>query len=280
MKIERSPEGGLCFGVSRAVKLLKEAASEYGAIEVLGAPVHNQWLVDHLSQVGVKVIGNLNQLNGKALAIGSHGISPQLIKEIQAHKIAIIDVTCPIVQQAQQRARELAERDFDVIIFGNPAHLEVKGILGWTEGKGIATLDAHINWDKPPRRLGILSQTTQIENHFTKFVSSLIASWLPQVEQLSIVNTICPVIKRRQSLAIDMAKRADLVIVVGGRNSANTQHLAELCSSLSVETHLIETAAELKEDWFKGKRHLGITSGTSTPEETIQEIIQRIEAML
>lgn len=280
VEIEKSQQIGLCFGVARAVRLLKEAALKYGEIEVLGAPAHNQWLINHLSQFGVKVIGDLGQLRGKAVAIPSHGVSVKVTDEIQSQKISLIDTTCPIVQKAQKTAQDLGKMDFSLVIFGDQNHPEVKGIMGWTEGEAIATLDADIGWDKPPRRLGILSQTTQIQTRFIQFVNSLITRYFPQIKELAIINTICPVTERRQSLAIDLAKRADLLIVVGGKNSANTHHLAETCRPSGVETHLIESAAELEKDWLDGKGHLGITSGTSTPEEVIQEIIQRLEEML
>jgi 4-hydroxy-3-methylbut-2-enyl diphosphate reductase len=141
MRIEKAEKLGLCFGVRQAVKLLKEAANKYGEIETLGPLAHNRLLVETLTNLGIKPINNLDQTQGKTLAITTHGTSPAILSEIKARHIHIIDTTCPIVRKAQNTAKELAEAGFDVIIFGEAEHSEVKGLLGWTGDKGIAALN-------------------------------------------------------------------------------------------------------------------------------------------
>jgi 4-hydroxy-3-methylbut-2-enyl diphosphate reductase len=155
----------------------------------------------------------------------------------------------------------------------------VKGVLGWAGENGIATLESDVAqiFSKIPRRLGFVSQTTQTPDHFLKFMSDFTAACFPQISELCIINTICDVTRRRQEAALELTKRADLMIVVGGRNSANTRCLAEICSSTGVETHHIERAAEIQESWLDGRDLIGVTTGTSTLDQITQEVVQRLE---
>lgn len=282
MQIEKAKETGFCSGVRRALKLLDKAMQEYGEVETLGLMVHNQQVVDSLSQRGVKAVENIDQIQSTTVVIPSHGVSPQVIKELKNKRYRIIDATCPIVQKAQRAAKELSERGFQVIVFGDPAHSEVKGVLGWAGDKGIATLDSEITskFDKLPPRLGFLSQTTQTQAHFINFLSNFTASCFPQIRELCVINTICDVTRRRQEAAVELSKRVNLMIVVGGRNSANTRCLAEICSSTGVETYHIERAAEIEESWLEGRYRIGVTTGTSTLDQVTQEVVQRLEEII
>jgi 4-hydroxy-3-methylbut-2-enyl diphosphate reductase len=200
-----------------------------------------------------------------------------LLARIQKRKFEIIDTTCPTVRSAQKAVKKLADSGFGVVIFGEAEHPEVKGLLGWADNKAIATMNgqelAHISL---PSRLGILSQTTQSRLRFAEFVSEVIIVVFPVVRELRIINTLCAETQKRQEAAIELAGHSDLMIVVGGRNSANTKHLAELCSGI-VETHLIETAAEIKKSWLLNRKHIGVTAGASTPDEAIEEVIVRLK---
>jgi 4-hydroxy-3-methylbut-2-enyl diphosphate reductase len=175
-------------------------------------------------------------------------------------------------------AQKLAESDFFVIVYGDAEHPEVKGILGWTQGKGLATTDEKVvaALDPLPRRLGILSQTTQVPAHFGEFVKKIIDLALTKNSEIHIIDTICHDLRERQAAALELARRADLMLVVGGRSSANTNRLAEICAQVT-ETHLIETAAEIRPDWLKGKQHIGVTSGASTAEDTVDEVMKKLE---
>ncbi len=280
MRIEKAEKLGLCFGVRRAVKLLKEAATKYGEIETLGPVAHNRLLVEALANLGVKPINRLDQAQGRILAITTHGTSPAVLSEIRAHHIRIIDTTCPIVRKAQNAAKELAETGFNVIIFGDAKHSEVKGLLGWTGDKGIAALDMR-QIDSPGKslsRLGIISQTTQTKSAFIEFVGQLIGMLGPKIEEIRLVNTLCKVTQGQQEAVIKLASKSQLMIVIGGSNSANARHLVEICSPL-VETHLIETADEVDTSWLMGKRHIGITAGASTPDEAVEELIAKLRSL-
>jgi 4-hydroxy-3-methylbut-2-en-1-yl diphosphate reductase len=279
MKIDKAEKLGLCFGVRRAIKLLREAASKYGEIETLGPVAHNRLLVETLANLGVKPISHLDQAQGRILAITTHGTSPAALSEVKARRIRIIDTTCPIVRKAQNAARELAEAGFDVIIFGDAEHSEVKGLLGWAGDKGIAALDIkQIDRARKSPRLGIMSQTTQTQSAFAEFVRQLIGTAGPEIEEMRLVNTLCKVTQAQQEAAIELARKSQLMIVIGGANSANARHLVEMCSPL-VETHLVETADEVKTSWLAGKHRIGITAGASTPDEAVEELIGKLRPL-
>jgi len=299
MEIERSRELGLCFGVRRAIKLLKGAAGKYGNIETLGPIAHNQQLVQELAEIGIRPVDELEQVKGKILAIPTHGVSPSVLYEIEARYVHIIDTTCPIVSKAQNTAKELAEAGFDIIVFGEAEHSEVKGLLGWAKDKGIAALDVKqiaisslllraealtLNEVKGRERqnnlyrLGIISQTTQNWPAFVEFSRQLMAAHPAKVEELHIVNTLCQATQRRREAAIELAKKIQLMIVVGGHNSANTKRLAEACSPI-VETHLVERAREVDSSWLVGKQRVGITAGASTPDEAIEEVVAKLKPL-
>jgi len=278
--IQKAEKLGLCFGVRRAVKLLKEAASKYGEIETLGPVAHNRQLVETLANLGVKPITRLDQTKGKILAITTHGTSPAILSEIKARHIRIIDTTCPIVRKAQNAARELAEAGFDVFIFGDEKHSEVKGLLGWTGDKGIAALDVKQIYKsgRSPSRLGIISQTTQTQSAFTEFFRQLMETVGPNIEEIRLLNTLCKVTQGQQEAALKLARKSQLMIVIGGSNSANARHLVEICSPLA-ETHLVETADEVDASWLVGKHHIGITAGASTPDEAVEELIGKLRSL-
>jgi 4-hydroxy-3-methylbut-2-enyl diphosphate reductase len=279
MKIEKAENLGLCFGVRRAIRLLKEATNKYGEIETLGPLAHNRLLVEALANLGVKPITHLDQAQGKILAITTPGTSPAVLSEISSRHTHIIDTTCPIVRNAQNAAKELAEAGFNVFIFGDANHSEVKGLLGWTGDKGIAALDMKqiYSCGKSSSRLGIISQTTQTQSAFIEFARQLIGVVGPKIEEIRLVNTLCKITQRQQEAATRLAHRSQLMIVIGGSDSANARHLVEICSSL-VETHLVETADDVDTSWLIDKHHVGITAGASTPDEAVEGLIDKLRS--
>ena len=282
LRIEKAAGIGFCFGVKRAINILEKVARERGGVETLGAVVHNQPVLQRLAEIGVRVAKSVDDIRGDTVAISSHGVSPQLEEEIRARRIDIINTTCPFVHRAQVAARRLAESGFFTIIYGDADHPEVKGILGWAKGKGVATLDerfiGRLRRHNLPRRLGVLSQTTQVPAHFTEFVKKLIDSALAKDSELRIIDTICHDIRQRQAAALKLASRVDLMLVIGGHTSANTHHLVELCS-MATKTYLVETTEEIQLSWLQAQCHIGITAGASTDEQTIDEVLARLEAL-
>ena len=281
MDIEKATEIGFCFGVKRALKILEDTIRDHGEVETLGPVVHNQQVVDKFSQLGVKVVTAPGQIKGNVAVIPSHGVPPNVLEELVSRRLKTVDTTCPNVRKAQTAARELSEAGFWVIIFGDPTHPEVKGILGWAGHRGMATLDSKsiAKLDELPSRLGILSQTTRNPAQFVNFVDNIVGSLTSRIDEMRIINTLCNITKNRQTAALELAKKVSLMIVVGGRNSANTRCLAQVCSSTGTETRHIETADEIKDVWLKGQRAIGITTGTSIPHSVIDEVMLKLEEM-
>jgi 4-hydroxy-3-methylbut-2-enyl diphosphate reductase len=280
-RIEKADRTGFCFGVKRAISGLEKVARERGGVETLGAVVHNRRVLQRLAGKGVRVVDNIEDISGEVVVTSSHGVSPDLDERIRARNIEVISTTCPFVRRAQMAARRLAEAGFFVIVYGNADHPEVRGILGWAKGRGLATLEpgAIAALDPMPRRLGVLSQTTQVPADFTAFAKQIIGVALARDSEIRVIDTICHDIRERQAAALELARRADLMLVVGGRSSANTNRLAELCSGVT-ETHLIEMAEEIQPGWLKGKELIGVTAGASTAEPDVDEVIARLERLI
>ncbi len=280
MQIERAREMGFCFGVRRAIRLLEQAAQQHGSIESLGAVVHNKQVVNRLAEMGVKVIDNTTQVKGNVVAVPSHGLGLPELDKLKSEVSIVVDATCPYVRRAQVSAQKLAQAGFLVIIFGDAEHSEVKAILSSCEGRGIVTTDASVIFPEPPKHLGILSQTTQSTERFGEFIKKLVDRVLPGLDELRVINTICDATRARQTAACELASRSDIILVVGDINSANTHRLAELCSGQGIETHLVENADQVVPVWFNNKKHVGMTAGASTPDETIDMVIKKLQNLV
>ena len=276
MKVEKARELGFCFGVRRALKIIESSARRGQGITTLGPIVHNKTVVARLRGLGVGVSDDLDKLQGGVIAVASHGVSPAVLEQMQAKGAEVIDTTCPIVRSAQKAARRLANAGFGVIIFGEASHPEVRGLLGWAGEGAIASMNADdVPIENLPARIGIMAQTTQSRAEFTTFVNRLTQRLLPRAREIRVENTLCQETQKRQLAAEELAGASDLMIVVGGHNSANTRRLAEVCQHI-VETHHIENAGEIDAGWLKGKKAVGITAGASTPDEAIEQVIEKI----
>jgi 4-hydroxy-3-methylbut-2-enyl diphosphate reductase len=277
MELRKAEVLGFCGGVRRAVRMIERELEE-GPLETLGAVVHNPRVVAELERRGAHVISSLEEARSGRVAITAHGVGEEVYREIEARGLELIDTTCPIVLRAQRAAASLAEEGFKVIIFGEADHPEVRGLLGWTKGSGVAVLDPTAPLELP-RRAALLSQTTKGAELFAQFVGRFLEHHLGKLEELRIINTTCPETGRRYEAAKELSRWAELVLVVGGRNSANTRRLAETCARMGVETHLIEEAAEIDPRWLIGKERIGVTAGASTPDSAIAAVIQRLEEL-
>jgi 4-hydroxy-3-methylbut-2-en-1-yl diphosphate reductase len=279
-KIRKAENLGFCMGVRRAVAAIGEAAGGEGGVETLGALVHNQQVLDKLARRGVRTVNGLGQVKGRTVAISAHGVGPRVTDEIARRGLKAIDTTCPFVRRTQMAAKRLVEDGFFVVVFGDVNHPEVRGILGWADDRGLATREASdlLKLPELPRRLGVLSQTTQVPADFIRFVKDVIDLALVRDAEIRLIDTVCHDTRARQEGTLKLAQESDLVLVVGGRSSANTRHLCELCAGVT-ETRLIETAAEIEPSWLKGKERLGVAAGASTDDETIDEVVKRLEEL-
>ena len=281
MEIVLAKEMGFCWGVRRAISIMEKAASERGQILSLGPIVHNPQVAAALAEKGVQVTTSIDGVSGKAVAIAAHGVGPKVLEEAKAKGLDIIDTTCPIVTRSQRWAKKMAENGFTVIVYGDADHREVKGVLSWAQGKGIALTEEDVH-SLPPgllSRVAIIPQTTQSPARFAAFMNRLLRERLAEISELQVVNTLCNVTAGQQAAARELAQEVELMLVIGGHNSANSRHLAEVCHEVGVETHHIETAAELEEGWLTGRERVGITAGASTPDWAVDEVVQRVREL-
>lgn len=270
MKISLAEHRGFCYGVKRAVKMAEDCR-EMEKARTLGPIIHNPQVVKKLEKDGIIMADSLSEINEGTVIIRSHGVGPTIYNEAKAKNLNIVDATCPHVKKAQMAARKLLEEGYNIIIIGEEEHPEVQSIFEWAEGKAtvIQTVAQAINYTAQGK-IGIVAQTTFSAKAFQEIVSVLIM----KATEIKIERTICNATAQRQESAIALAKQVELMLVVGGKNSANTGRLAELCKEVCDKCYHIETVEEMKAEWFEGIAHVGVTAGASTPDWVINEVCQ------
>ncbi|NIM99109.1 MAG: 4-hydroxy-3-methylbut-2-enyl diphosphate reductase [candidate division Zixibacteria bacterium] len=277
MKVHVVKEAGFCFGVKRAIKLAFDAAkSKNGRAYTLGPLIHNPQVVEDLEKKGVRAVRDINRKRKGTLIIRSHGIHPQTQRRIKSRGIKVVDATCPFVKKAQRMAQLLHDQGYRVAVVGEAHHPEVQGIVGYA-GDSAVVINHNLPKKRFPRfkKLGVIAQTTLSIDAFKRVIAELVEN----TEELKVCNTICHATARAQRATLKLAGKVDIMIVVGGHNSANTTRLAKLCRRRGTPTHHVETAGELKKAWFKDKESVGVTAGTSTPEWLIKQVVERIQSM-
>jgi (E)-4-hydroxy-3-methyl-but-2-enyl pyrophosphate reductase len=279
MEVILAKHAGFCFGVKRAVKLANDATEEYSEnVHSLGPLIHNPQVVNQLAEKGVKRVESLSEIKDGLVIFRSHGVSSSsVLEEAQTKGLEVVDATCPFVTNAQRNARQLVEENYHVIMVGDRNHPETKSVLGHAGGQILVTesfeeINAYLN-QFPKKRIGIISQTTQTYRKF----SEIVVKCLEICEEIKVFNTICYATEDRQTEAEILAEQVESMVVVGGKNSANTTHLASICESHDVSVHHIETADEMEKAWFTGFDKVGVTAGASTPDWIIQEVVQYLE---
>ncbi|KJS02977.1 MAG: 4-hydroxy-3-methylbut-2-enyl diphosphate reductase [Peptococcaceae bacterium BRH_c4a] len=278
MKVLVASCSGFCYGVKRAVELAKSCALDRdGPVYSLGPIIHNKQVVDELIRSGINVIDSLSGAGpGSRVIIRSHGVGPEIINEAKHLNIDIVDATCPFVAKAQRIAGNLTGEGIQAVVVGDRDHPEVRGIIGWTGGKALVVANREEVLDKQlPQRVGVLAQTTQTEANFKNVVHAL----KEKCREVAVYNTICNATGERQKSAVEMSRKVDAMVVVGGIDSSNTAKLAELCTAQGTPTYRVETADELQKKWFEGKKTVGITAGASTPQRIIEEVERRMKEL-
>ena len=272
MNVKLAAKAGFCFGVKRALDMAERTVENSSSVS-LGPLIHNQQVVKRLAERGIRVVNTLEEVQAEqALIIRSHGVGPSVYQGAQSKGIQVVDATCPFVQKAQRLAAESAQVGQQVIVMGDKLHPEVQGILGWAGNQAIPiqTLEEAKGLPFYPQ-LAVLAQTTQLAENFEGIVEEL----KHHTEELTVHNTICNATAERQKAARELAQKVDVMVVVGGRNSANTEKLASICADLT-KTYLIETADEIEVDWFNKATRAGLTAGASTPDWIIEEVYQKM----
>ncbi len=273
MKIVVAKTAGFCFGVKRAIDIaFKIAMEKRKGVYTLGPIIHNPQVVERLKDKGIIPIENIKAKKDiRALIIRTHGITLQLLKEITSMGCEIIDATCPFVKKAQHYAKLLNEDNYQVVILGEKNHPELQSLMSYASDNAIV-VDGKTPLPKLRNKVGIIVQTTQPLDTLQKVLYDA----LEHSNEIKVYNTICNSTALRLRETEKMARKVDVMFVVGGKNSANTTQLTRLCKSLSVPTYHIETASEIKGEWIKRAKKLGITAGASTPEWIIKEVETRI----
>lgn len=264
---------GFCGGVRRAVDRALAEAREHGAARTLGPLVHNREVVRDLENRGVTAIESLDGARDRVV-IRAHGVRPEVYREAAARGIQVLDATCPLVRRAQERAAELTGEGYRVVVVGQPDHPEVQGIVGWG-GEGTLVIRNAAEAEGLPEGecLAIVCQTTLPPQILAEVVERVQAMG----RKFTLENTICPATRERQAEIEALANRVDVLIVVGGRNSSNTQALAAAGRRAGVPTYLVEDAGELRAEWFSGCRRAGVAGGASTPDWILKEVVATME---
>src|SRR3990172_5232347 len=275
VKIITAKRAGFCFGVKRAIDISFDIAKKIPeGVYTLGPIIHNPQVIEKLKAEGIFPLENIRDIRGKAikaLIIRTHGIPHQLYDTISSQDFRLIDATCPFVKNAQHYAQLLKEQGYQVVVLGDRSHPEVKGIMSYA-GDDVVVVDEQSRLPRLKTKVGIVVQTTQPVEALKKLLSNIIE----HVKEVKVYNTICNSTALRLKETADMARKVDVMIVVGGKNSANTTQLAYLCTSLPVRTYHIETEGELKKEWFVNTQKVGVTAGASTPDWIIKKVEKRI----
>ncbi len=277
MKLKLPKEYGFCWGVQKAVDKVKELLKREKGAYCLGPLIHNPQINNLLSERGLKIIEDLGKAERGILVIPAHGLPEATIKKAKAKGLKLIDATCPFVKNVQQITAQLSQQNYQVIIIGEKKHKEVRALTSFADKteviENICELKNNKNLFKDlTAKIGVVGQTTQTEKRFVSIIKELLKK---NFQEIRIFNTLCGDVQTRQREANKLAEKVDLMLVVGGKSSANTRRLTEICV-VKKETHHIESAEQIKACWLKKKEKIGIITGTSTPKFLVEEIISKI----
>lgn len=278
LSIEVASHAGVCYGVERALKLAAHAAeSARGSVTTLGPLIHNPIVVRDLESTGVKGAQTVDEVESGTLIIRAHGVVPQVIDQARAKGLEVLDATCPYVKKVHMAAEKLVREGYQLIVVGESGHPEVEGILGHAgDAAHVVSTPHDLDGVDLARKVGVVVQTTQTPANLAAIVSALALRTM----DLRVVNTICSATQERQDSAAELASRADVMIVIGGKNSGNTRRLAEICMACCPRTHHIEDSSEIQRTWFEGVALVGITAGASTPGAHIDAALACINRLL
>lgn len=276
MEIYRAREMGFCYGVRRAMKLALDTAAAGKPAATLGPLIHNPQVVERLAGKGIPAIENLADFHDKIVIIRSHGVGPSCYNNIKCKNLALVDATCPFVMRNQQITKELVAEGHQVVLIGEKNHPEMKSVAEWADGQSYLIESMDDVAELPHlKEAHIVIQTTFSET----LADELIEAVSKKADRVEVHKTICRATSDRQHAARELARQMDVMIVIGGRNSANTTRLAEVCREEGAVTYHIETASELRSAWFHHQDKVGITAGASTPDWIIEEVVCIMEDM-
>lgn len=273
-RISIAKRTGFCYGVREAIDKAKLANADGKATHTLGQVVHNEGVIADLRQHGIESVDSLDDVaSGAAVVIRAHGVKPEVLERAAERGLEVIDGTCTWVVQEQRELQRLVADGYEIVLLGTPHHPEVVGLLGFAPNAIL--VDEEEDWSKIPRRkrMALITQSTQPPWKFEKLAAFMVG----RCHELKVLNTVCPVTIRRQEDTLETARRVDLMIVVGGSRSANTKELTRLCEIVGTRAMQIESVRDLSDPAaFAGATHVGVTGGTSTPIEDLEQVARRV----
>ncbi len=278
MKVSLASAMGTCFGVRDAIDLAM--SSEFHSdLTIVGQLVHNPQVSESLKQNGVSLvpgIEDIDKIKTRNVMITAHGAAEKTKQQLHEAGFIVYDASCPLVMRVHQTIRSLVKKGYFPVVIGQKDHVEVKGIVGDLDNHLVINSEKDFDKIKSSgnRKLGIVSQTTQQTDKVEGIVEKIRA--LDFVDEVAFINTICQPTQDRQVAVHELANQVDLMIVIGGFNSSNTKKLVQVCEEKGVTAHHIESFRQLNQEWFVGKKHVGITAGTSTPEDIINQVHSEI----
>jgi 4-hydroxy-3-methylbut-2-en-1-yl diphosphate reductase len=278
MEVRIAKTAGFCWGVRRTVERLMEVADSAAgrAVVTLGPVIHNPQAVERMREKGVGTVNAIAEVgDGTTVVVRTHGALKSELAAAKERGLDLVDGTCPYVKYPQVMAQRLSKEGYHLIIVGDANHAEVKGVISYADGPCTVVKPGAPIPEVSARKVAVLAQTTCIGAEFERVVGALAL----RHKEVRAVNTICSDTDERQGDARELAREVDAVVVVGGKNSANTRHLAEICRDIQPRTWHIETEEELQAEWFQGCKLVGISAGASTPDWVVEEVAERLRAL-
>jgi 4-hydroxy-3-methylbut-2-enyl diphosphate reductase len=273
MKIIRAEHLGMCFGVKDAIALALGAAKQ-APLTILGNLVHNETVLAELRAQGIRLAQQPAGVDTRTVMVTAHGASERVINETRGRGLNVLEATCPLVHVAHRSLAKLVREGFHPVIIGKRDHVEVRGLTGDLDAFDVVLDGEDVAKLCERSRFGVVAQTTQPVDR-VRYLVRLIRERFPKSD-VRFIDTVCQPTKQRQNAAIEIAQKCDVVIVIGGAHSNNTQELVKTCSRFCAKVHHVRTAVELQAGWFDGAQIVGITAGTSTPDSVINAVEQRL----
>jgi 4-hydroxy-3-methylbut-2-enyl diphosphate reductase len=276
MKIIRAEHLGMCFGVKDAIELALETARQE-PLTILGDLVHNETVLTDLKAKGVVIEQRADKVSTQTVMVTAHGASERALTQTRALGLNVLEATCPLVRVAHRAVLKLASEGYHPVIVGKRDHVEVRGLTGDLADFDVVLCETDILEMRERARFGVAAQTTQPIEKVRLLVNALRRRF-PNSE-VRFIDTVCQPTKQRQHAAVEIAQQCDVVIVVGGANSNNTRELVETCSRYCERVHHVQTSEDLRTDWFIGAEKVGLTAGTSTPDNLIDQVNLRVQEL-
>ena len=277
MDVKIARTAGFCWGVRRTVdKVMQVADQAEGPVVTLGPIIHNPQAVARFREKGVETANAVGEVgDGTTVVIRTHGAVREELDRAKARGLEVVDGTCPYVKYPQAIAQRLSAEGYHVVVVGDAAHAEIKGVVSYAQGPCTVVKPGGPVPELQAKKVAVIAQTTLIGSEFERVVGILAL----RHKEVRAVNTICSDTDERQDDARSLAQDVDAVVVVGGKNSANTRHLAEICRAIQPRTWHVETEAELDPAWFQGCRVVGLSAGASTPDWVIEGVATWLRAL-